>query len=164
MLSPSRTTWSRKGVAMVLDTAKNWRTERVPYSLECVEEMLEKSWLSRWTFQRYSRSLSQRPSLSWITTLNWLDRAKVHRDGRTTISPQRNPKDTKDNGISLWISQAKNAPMRLRPAFRAAVFLKNRLHRESGEELAEPIYSQQCRRWHSSSSDSWWDTSKSWWS
>ena len=58
----------------------------------------------------------------------------------------------------------KNAPMRLRPYFRAAVSLKNRLHRESGEEIAEPISPQQYRRWHSFSSDSWWDTSKSWWS
>ena len=32
----------------------------------------------------------------------------------------------------------KNAPMRLRPLFRAVVSLKNRLHRESSEELAEP--------------------------
>ena len=43
----------------------------------------------------------------------------------------------------------------------------NRLHRESGEERAEPIPFQQYQRWHpSSSSDSWWiwDTSKSWWS
>ena len=58
----------------------------------------------------------------------------------------------------------KNAPMRLRPDFRAAVSLKIRLHRESGEEIAEPISPAQYRRWHSSSSDSWWDTSDwSWW-
>ena len=49
----------------------------------------------------------------------------------------------------------KNALMRLRPDFPAAVSLKNRLHRESGEEIAEPISPQQYRRWHSSSSDSW---------
>ena len=60
----------------------------------------------------------------------------------------------------------KTGPMRLRQDFRAAVSLKKRLHRESGEEVAEPISFQQYRRWHSSSSDSWWDwdTSKSWWS
>ena len=61
----------------------------------------------------------------------------------------------------------ENAPMRLRSDFRAAVTIKNRLHRESGEERAEPISPQQYLRWHpSSSSDSWWnwDTSKSWWS
>ena len=60
----------------------------------------------------------------------------------------------------------KNAPMRLRSDFRAAVSIKNRLHRESGEEFAQPTSPQQHRRWHSSSSDSWWDwdTAKSWWS
>ena len=61
----------------------------------------------------------------------------------------------------------KNAPMRLRSDFRAAVAIMNRLHREPGEERAEPVLFQQYRRWHpSSSSDSWWnwDTSKSWWS
>ena len=61
----------------------------------------------------------------------------------------------------------KNAPMRLRSDFRAAVTIMNRLHRESGEERAEPIPFQQYQRWHpSSSSSSWWDwdTSKSWWS
>ena len=57
----------------------------------------------------------------------------------------------------------KNGLVKLRSDFRAAVSLKNRLHRESGEEIAEPISPQQYRRWHFSSSDSW-DTSKSWWS
>ena len=51
----------------------------------------------------------------------------------------------------------KNAPMRLRSDFRAAVTEMNRLHRESGEERAEPIPFQQYQRWHqSSSSSSWW--------
>ena len=45
-----------------------------------------------------------------------------------------------------------NAPMRLRSDFRAAVTIKNRLHRESGEERAEPIPIQQYQRWHPSSS------------
>ena len=59
------------------------------------------------------------------------------------------------------------APMRLRSDFQAAVTIMNRLHREPGEERAEPIPFQQYQRWHpSSSSSSWWnwDTSKSWWS
>ena len=34
----------------------------------------------------------------------------------------------------------KNAPMRLRSDLRAAVTIKNRLHRESGEKSAEPIH------------------------
>ena len=37
------------------------------------------------------------------------------------------------------IKSGKNAPMRLRQDFRAAVSLKNRLHRESGEQIAEPV-------------------------
>ena len=59
----------------------------------------------------------------------------------------------------------KNAPMRLRSDFRTAVTLMNRLHRESGEERAEPIPFQQYQRWHpSSSSSSWWNWDKNWWS
>ena len=92
-------------------------------------------------------------ALRWT---NW--QSKITR----TISLKRNSKDTKDNGISTLNKSGKNAPMRLRPDFRAAVSLKNRLHRESGEEIAEPIFPAQYRRWHS---DSWWDTSDwSWWS
>ena len=42
---------------------------------------------------------------------------------------------------------------------------KKRLHREPGEEIAEPNSPAQYRRWHSSSSDSWWNMSDwSWWS
>ena len=45
--------------------------------------MLQESWLSRRTLQRYARSISQRSSLSWITTRNRMDRTKVQRVGRT---------------------------------------------------------------------------------
>ena len=37
---------------------------------------------ARVPYSRYSRSISQRSSLSCIATQNWLDRAKVHRDGQ----------------------------------------------------------------------------------
>ena len=40
--------------------------------------------------------------------------------------------------------------MRLRSDFRAAVSVKNRLHRESGEQVAEPISPEQYRRWRPS--------------
>ena len=65
----------------MLDMAKP--KNRVPYGLECVEEMLQESRLSRWTFYRYSQSISQRSSLSWITTRNRMDRKKVKRVGWT---------------------------------------------------------------------------------
>ena len=54
----------------------------------------------------------------------------------------------------------KNGPMKLRSDFRAAVSIKNRLHRESGEKVEEPISPEQYRRWHPSSSTSWWDKSE----
>ena len=54
----------------------------------------------------------------------------------------------------------KNGPMRLRSDFRAAVSIKNRLHRESGEQVEEPISPEQYRRWHPFSSTSWWDKSE----
>ena len=67
--------------------------------------------------------------------------------------------------ISLTKS-GKNAPMRLRSDFRAAVTIMNRLHRESGEERLEPIPFHQYQRWHSSSSSSasWWQWNENWWS
>ena len=40
----------------------------------------------------------------------------------------------------------KNAPVRLRSDFRAAVTIMSRLHRESGEECAEPFSFHQYRR------------------
>ena len=49
--------------------------------------------------------------------------------------------------------------------FRTAITLMNRLHRESGEERPEPIPFKQYQRWHpSSSSSSWWNWDKNWWS
>ena len=54
----------------------------------------------------------------------------------------------------------KNGLMRLRHGSRAAVSLKNRLHHESGEQVEEPISPEQYRRWHLSSSTSWWDKSE----
>ena len=80
----------------------------------------------------------------------------------------------------------KNGPMKLRSDYRAAVMMKNRLHRESGESIEEPIHPGQQRRiqqgeevfsedylysarvdqhtgwqfWLSSPSSSWWYASE----
>ena len=54
----------------------------------------------------------------------------------------------------------KNGPMKLRSDFRAAVLMKNRPHHESGGQVEEPIHPDQYRRWHPSSSTSWWDKSE----
>ena len=54
----------------------------------------------------------------------------------------------------------KNGPMKLRSDFRAAVSIKNRLDHESGEQVEEPFSPEQYRKWHPSSSTSWWDKSE----
>ena len=56
----------------------------------------------------------------------------------------------------------KNGPMILRSDFRAAVSMKNRLHRERGEKVEEPISPEQDRKWHPSSSTSWWNKNWKW--
>ena len=89
-----------------------------------------------------------------MTTRNRLDRTKVESDGRTCKRKSHVP--SLYGGISkiprTMVSHLEqirqNGPVRLRPDFRAAVSLKNRLHRESGEQVAEPISPQQYRRWH----------------
>ena len=48
-----------------------------------------------------------------------------------TISQQRNSRDTKNNGISLFLSQVKNVPLRF---FELQSLQKNSFHSESDEE------------------------------
>ena len=54
----------------------------------------------------------------------------------------------------------KNGPLKLRSGFRAAISTKNCLQTESGEQVLERLHPNQQRRWHSSSSTSWWDNSE----
>ena len=44
--------------------------------------------------------------------------------------------------------------------FSSRCLNENRLHHESGEQVAEPVHPHQYRSWHPSSTTSWWD--KSW--
>ena len=63
--------------------------------------------------------------------LRWTNK---HRKTTPTVCPMRNIWDIKNIGLTLNKS-GKNAPMRLRSDFRAAVTLMNRLHRESGKNV-----------------------------
>ena len=124
-------------------------------------------------FWKNSRSFPTRSSISWIATqIGWTEQKCIEwdelaiEDHTSRLTPEEKRRNQGQWCLTLNKS-GKNATMRLRSDFRAAVTIKNRLHGESGEERAEPIPFQQCQRWHpSSSSDSWWswDTSKSWWS
>ena len=76
------------------------------------------------------------------------------------ISLQRKRKDS-ENGILTLSSQAKNGPLRLRSDFRADVSLKKIVSTASqAKKVEEPISPEQYRRWHPSSSTSWWDKSE----
>ena len=66
----------------------------------------------------------------------------MHRDGRTGKTKSHVPplsteefKRYQGQWYLTLNKSGKNAPLRLRPDFRAAVSLKNRLHRESGEQV-----------------------------
>ena len=118
----------------------------------------------------HSRSCCQRPiyresqlQIDW-TEQKCIEMDELAKQNHTYHLSKEEFKRYKGQWYLTLHKSGKNAPMRLRQDFRAAISLKNRLHRESGVEIAEPITPQQYRRWHSSSSDSWWDTSKSWWS
>ena len=175
MLSLSRTAWSRKGILMVLVTAKLKN---------------RKSTILPWTFHRYSRSLSERPTFNaWTRCRKRVDALEEHykwihdrfqRDSENREShlkigwteqkciemdklaqedhTYRLSRDVFKRFQGQWYltlnKSGKNAPMPLRSDFRAAVSFKNRLHQESGEEVAQPISPPQNRKWHSSSSDS----------
>ena len=149
--------------------ARHGKTEeqkRVPYGLECVEEMLQECRLSRWTFYRFTIDFSEiqlivnHNSQPDGQNKNAKSGMNLHKKTIHIVSLQRKRKDTKDNGILPWTKQAQMGLWNFDLIFRAAVLLKNRLHHESGEQIEEPIHPDQYRRWPPSSSTSWWDKSE----
>ena len=83
----------------------------------------------------------------------------AHEDHTYRLTPEEYRKYQGQRWLTLNKS-GKNGPMRLRSDLRAAVSITNRQHRESGEQVEEPISPEQYRRWHPSSSTSWWDKSE----
>ena len=148
-------------------TWQNRRTERVTYGLDYVEEMLQESLLSRWTFQRCSRSITQGSSLSWITSRNRMYRAKkckemdelAKENDTYHLTPEEQRRYQGQWYLTLNKSD-KNGPKKLRSDCRVAVSIKDRLHCESDEKVEEPIHPEQYRRRHPFSSTSWWDKSE----
>ena len=77
------------------------------------------------------------------------------------ISLQRNTEDTKDNGISPWTSQAKMGLWNFDPIFELLSLSKIVYTASQAKTLKSLFISpQQYKRWHPSSSTSWWDTSQ----
>ena len=167
MLSQSRTTSSRRDDFVVLGTAKlrhrnsiSWPTTRGrDVSKRILKEFTIASNEVQHIVIRNSKLAGPRRSASQWS--NW------HRKTTPTAQPLRFTREKKKNWFISLNKSGRNAPMKLRSDFREALANMHRLHRESGEERAEPIPLYQYQRWHSSSSSSstsWWQWNDHWWS
>ena len=151
MLSQSRTTSSEWDHFVVLGTAKlrHKKEHFVAHNARkrCIKTIVER------IHDRFQRDPVYRESqlkIGWTEKkcIEW-DELAIE-DHTYRLTPEEKRRNQGQWCLTLNKS-GKNATMRLRSDFRAAVTIKNRLHRESGEERAEPIPVQQYQRWHPSS-------------
>ena len=149
MQSLSRTTWQRKGRSHGARHGKTKEQKEYHIAWNAWKRCCKKVDSQGGHFTGIHNRVPQRSSLSWITTSQSDGQDKSAKSGTNLqkktihiVSLQSKREDTKDNGISPWISQSKMALMKLRSEFRAAVSLKNRLHHESGEQGEEPTSSR----------------------
>ena len=128
---------------MVLDMA------RPKYKESTTEEMLQKIRLLRWTFYRYSRSISQRSSSSWITTRNRMVRTKVQRVGwtcerRSFLYTHSRGKENIQRTLVSYFEQNRQ-----KWTYEASIWLQSRCH---NEKLLTPRIRRTNRRAHPSRS------------
>ena len=112
MLSLTRTTWSWKDLLMVLDMARPKYKESTKWLGIRGRDAAGKPTLKVNILQVFTIDVSETKSIvNHNSQLAGQKRAKRWTNWQIkitrTISLQRYSKDTKDNGISLWISQAK---------------------------------------------------------
>ena len=122
---------------MVLDMTKPKNKENTTWLGMRGRDAVRKS-TPKVNIYRYSRSISQRSSLSWTTTRNRMDRTRVQRVGWTCkkdhtykLIPEEKRRYKGQRYLTL---NKEHGPMKLRSDFGAAVLMKNRLHHESGEQ------------------------------
>ena len=148
MLSQSRTTSSRRGNPMVFGTAKlkHGKKHFVAFFYE-IRKNRDSQLKIGWTEEKCI-AMDKLAQEDHSYRLSHEDFLRYQNHWKITLN-----------------KSGKNAPMRLRSDFWTAVTLMIRLHRESGEECAEPIPFQQYQRWHPSSSIlQGWIGLKNWWS
>ena len=161
MHSLSRTAWSRKGVVMMLDTAKpkNRKSTKKPgmrgrdaaRKLTLKVDILQVFTIDFSEIQVIVNHNSQSDGQN-RSAKRWTN---LQKKSVRIISPQRNLKDTKDNGISPWTSKAKMDLWDFDPIFELLSLSKTVSTEGQVSKLQNQFSPQQCRRWHSSSSDSW---------
>ena len=160
MLSLSRTTLSRRGVPMVLVTAKlkNKKEYFIAFNAwkRCRQRVDAQEEHYKGIHDRFQRDQVYRESqlkIGW-TEQKCIEMDKLAQEDQSHRLTKEKFKRYQGQWYLTTNKSGKNAPMRLRSDFRAAVSIKKRLHREPGEEVAQPISPLQYRRWHSSSCDS----------
>ena len=145
MLSHSRTTKSRRGDPMVLGTVKlKHRSSIISPSTRGI--YVAKDLTARKNITKEFTTVSNEiqcivirnsklagPSRSASKWISW------HRRITPTVYPEMKFQRYQKQWYLTLNKSGNNAPMRLRSDFRDAVTIKNRLHRESGEERAKPI-------------------------
>ena len=153
-----RTTSSRRGDPKVLGTANTEAQKEHYVAHNARKRCIQKNYEG--IYDRFERDPVRRDSqlkIGWTEETCIVMDKLAQEDHSYRLSHEEYERYQKNWYISLNKS-GRNAPKRLRSDFRAAVTIMNRLHRESGEERAEPIPFPQYQRWHpSSSSSSWWN-------
>ena len=146
MQSLSRTTWSRKALPMVLDTARPKYKKNTAWlgmrGRDAVRKSTPKVNIFTGIHDRFLRDPVYRESqlaVGWSEQKckEWDELAK--KDHTYKLTPEER---WRYNGQwYLTLNKAdKNGPMKLRSHYRAAVVMKNHLHRESWEPIEEPIH------------------------
>ena len=121
-----------------------------------------------------ARKLTLREDILQVFTIDFL-RDPVHRESQLAIGwteqkckemdelakedhTYRLTPEEKKRYQGQWYLTLKKAGKNWPKSLRSDI--KNRLHRESGEQVAEPTSPEQQRRWHPSASTSWGDKSE----
>ena len=146
MHSLSRTTWSRKGVVMVLDTAKPKNRKSTIFPGMCGRDAARKLTLKVHISQVFTIDFSETkfivnrnfklvgPSKSAKSGMN-LQTKTIHIN-----SLQRNLEDTKNNGISAWTSQAKMSLGKFDPIFELLSLWKIVSTASQANKLKNPFF------------------------
>ena len=151
MHSLSRTTSSRKGAVMVLDTAipKNRKSTKWPgmRGRDAARKLTLKVDILQ-VHDRFLRDPVHRESqlaIGWSQQKckEWDELAK--EDQTYKLTPEERRRYQGQWYLTL-IKAGKNGPMKLRSDYRAAVMMINHLHHESREPVEEPIHPCQQRR------------------
>ena len=162
MHSLSRTTWSRKVLPMVLDTARpKYKDNTIWLGMRGRDAVKKVDTQSEHFTRIHDRFLRDPVYRESQLAIGWSEqKCKKSDELAKEDHTYKLTSEERNRYQGPWYLTLNNGPMRLRHDFRAAVSLKNRLHYESGDQDEEPISPEQYRIWHPSSSTSWWDKSE----